>query len=65
MGSFVFPTWMQSLLHPDQPSREPDPADLGTVLGLEARLSSEPSPAAPRHRKPHEAVTDFGDLPRY
>ncbi|UZG44244.1 hypothetical protein [Caldimonas thermodepolymerans] len=56
---------MQSLLHPDQPSREPDPADLGTVLGLEARLTSEPSPAAPRHRKPHEAATDFGDLPRY
>lgn len=65
MGNFVLPTWMQSFVHPDAPAAELDPADLGTVLGLEISLMPEVSSAAPRHKKPLvESATDFGDFSR-
>lgn len=65
MGNFVLPTWMQSFVHPDAPAAELDPADLGTVLGLEMSLMPEAPSPAPRLKKPAvERVTDFGDLPR-
>ena len=63
MGSFVLPTWMQSFVHPDAPASELDPADLGTVLGLEISLMPEvPSPAPRGKKSVVESATDFGDF---
>ena len=62
MGSFVLPTWMQSFVHPDACASELDPADLGTVLGLEISLMPEVPNPAPRRKPVVESATDFGDF---
>lgn len=45
MASFSLPAWMQPLMHrePAPASGEPDAADLGTELGLEASLPGQAS----------------------
>ncbi|GIX24653.1 MAG: hypothetical protein KatS3mg122_1884 [Caldimonas sp.] len=59
MARFALPPWNRAPA-PAAPAYEPDPADLGTELGLEARLGGE-VPAPPHHDRsardahaPHE-----------
>ena len=65
MGNFELPSWMQSLVHREAPAPEIDPADLGTVLGLEASLVPMERSFAPAKKSITESKTDFGDLYRY